>query len=105
MSSLGNVAARVMLTVSLALVTAGCADPEADYFPQDSQFADAACRAIANDRANDAETLVDTKDEQRQVFKLTYASCMDWRRTALAPNHPQQAPWAKQKDNNEAVRQ
>ena len=76
-----HVGAKVALAVSLALATAGCAEQETNFFPQDGQFTDPGCRAIATDRATDTWTLVADTDTQRQVFKLTYASCMDWRRT------------------------
>lgn len=76
-----HVAVKVAFAVSLAFGTAGCADSQADFFPQDNRFQDVGCRAIANDRATDAGIIDDDVEMQRQVFSLTYASCMDWRRT------------------------
>jgi len=71
----------VALVALLAFATAGCANTETDFYPQDSQFADAGCRAVANDRAIDAAMIVADADVQQQVFRRSYANCIDWRRT------------------------
>ncbi|HEX9158827.1 MAG TPA: hypothetical protein VF835_01265 [Rhizomicrobium sp.] len=78
MPRLGAVGTRVTLMTSLALAIAGCADPETNFFPQDSQFEDARCHAIANDRANDAAVTEKDTATQLQVFRLTYTGCIDW---------------------------
>ena len=79
MSRSGVVGARVVLLRTLG--TTGCANPQTDFFPQDARFADAGCRAVANDRANDAGVTVEDMDVQREVFEASYASCIDWHRT------------------------
>lgn len=72
---------KLALAVSLAFSTVGCADTETNFASQDPQFEDPACRAIAIDRATDAGIIADDGDMQRQVFRLSYSNCMDWRRT------------------------
>jgi hypothetical protein len=73
--------ARTCLAAALAFGMTGCVDGKTDFFANDSRFADADCRAIANDRANDAGLIALDEDVQRQVFTRTYADCIDWHRT------------------------
>jgi hypothetical protein len=54
----------VALVASFAFMTAGCVEQKTNFFAQDSHFEDVNCRAVANDRANDAGIWV-TVDRQR----------------------------------------
>jgi hypothetical protein len=72
--------ARMFLAAPLAFGTAACGEGETNFFAHDIRFEDANCRAIANDRANDAGLVADDGDMQRQVFTRTYADCIDWHR-------------------------
>lgn len=67
-----------LAAASLAFVVTGCAD-RASYSTHDAGFDDPTCRAVATDRAIDAAVTDD--DIQSQVFKLTYATCIDWHRS------------------------
>jgi hypothetical protein len=80
MQSVLDAGVKVALVASLAFSATGCANSETDFFPRDGHFEDASCRAVANDRATDAGTIAEDGDLQRQVFRLSYANCIDWHR-------------------------
>ncbi|HEY3639225.1 MAG TPA: hypothetical protein VGK90_13840 [Rhizomicrobium sp.] len=65
----------------ILLADAGCSYQEQNFFPNDSRFNNTSCRAIANDRANDAGMIGDDEQTQTGVFKQTYVDCVDWHRT------------------------
>ncbi|HTT84261.1 MAG TPA: hypothetical protein VMF67_12320 [Rhizomicrobium sp.] len=71
---------RALSAALLAFGVTGCAASQTDFYPHDRQYADAACRAVANDRANDAGVTNEGVDVQRQVFLRTYSNCIDGHR-------------------------
>lgn len=72
---------KMTLAGMLAFGCTGCSDPKAAFIPRDGRFDNANCRAVASDRAGDAAMSFDDVDVQRQVFRLTYADCIEWHRT------------------------
>lgn len=76
-----SVCSKLLLAASLAFGMTGCMEGQINFFEQDNRFDNADCRAIANDRANDAGIVLEDEDMQRQVFTRTYADCIDWHRS------------------------